>query len=202
MKRRGIVSSPGAREEGDSQFSRSVVSDFAAPWTAARQASLSITNSQSLLKLMSIESVRPSNHLILCCPLLLPPSVFPSIRARFQEYVNQELPDVQAGFRKGTGTRDQIANICWTIEKAREFRRTSISASLTNGGDLVGPWVGKIPWRRERLLTPVFWPREFHGLYSPWGRKELDTTEQFSFFISLLLRKKIAPYKIIFSQYM
>ena len=39
------------------------------------------------------------------------------------------------------------------------------------------PWVGKIPWRRERLLTPVFWPEEFHGLYSPWGRKELDMTE-------------------------
>ena len=50
------------------------------PWTAARQASLSITNSRSLLKLMSIESVMPSNHLILCCPLLLLPSVFPSIR--------------------------------------------------------------------------------------------------------------------------
>ena len=49
------------------------------PWTAARQASLSITNSQSLLKLMSIESVMPSNHLILCCPLLLP-SIFRSIR--------------------------------------------------------------------------------------------------------------------------
>ena len=50
------------------------------PWTAAHQASLSITNSQSLLKLMSIELVMPSNHLILCCPLLLLPSVFPSIR--------------------------------------------------------------------------------------------------------------------------
>ena len=50
------------------------------PWTAACQASLSITNSQSLLKLMSIESVMPSNHLILYRPLLLPPSIFPSIR--------------------------------------------------------------------------------------------------------------------------
>ena len=50
------------------------------PWTAAHQASLSITNSQSLLNLMSIESVMPSNHLILCYPLLLPPSLFPSIR--------------------------------------------------------------------------------------------------------------------------
>ena len=50
------------------------------PWTAARQASLSITNSRSLLKLMSIESVMPSKHLILCCPLLLLPSILPSIR--------------------------------------------------------------------------------------------------------------------------
>ena len=50
------------------------------PWTATRQASLSITNSQSLLKLMSIESVMPSNHLILCYPLLFPFSVFPNIR--------------------------------------------------------------------------------------------------------------------------
>ena len=53
---------------------------FATPWTSAHQASLSITNSQSLPKLMSIESVRPSNHLILCRSLLLPPSIFPSIR--------------------------------------------------------------------------------------------------------------------------
>ena len=53
---------------------------FSIPWAAARQASLSITNSQSWLKLMSIESVIPSNHLILCRPLLLLPSVFPSIR--------------------------------------------------------------------------------------------------------------------------
>ena len=53
---------------------------FVTPGTAARQASLSVTNSQSLLKLMSIESVMPSNHLILCCPLLLSPSIFPSIR--------------------------------------------------------------------------------------------------------------------------
>ena len=52
---------------------------FATPWTAARQASLSITSSQSLPKLMSIKLVMPSNHLILCHPLLLPPSIFPSI---------------------------------------------------------------------------------------------------------------------------
>ena len=60
---------------------------FVTPWTAARQASLPITNSQSLLKLMSIESVMPSNHLILCRSLLLPPSVFPSIRVFSSESV-------------------------------------------------------------------------------------------------------------------
>ena len=67
--------------------SLSCVQFFATPWTAACQASLSITNSQSLLKFMSIESVMPSNHLILCCPLLLLPSTFPSIRVFFNESV-------------------------------------------------------------------------------------------------------------------
>ena len=62
-----------------SSVHHSVVSDSATSWTAARQASLSIANSRSLLKLMSIELVTPSNHLILCRPLL-PPSIFPSIR--------------------------------------------------------------------------------------------------------------------------
>ena len=79
------------------QFSRSVVSDSATPWTAACQASLSITNSQSLPKFMSIQSVMPSSHLILCCPLLLLPSIFPStsvfsnesvLRFRWPKYWN------------------------------------------------------------------------------------------------------------------
>ena len=61
---------------------------FPTPWTAARQASLSFTNSLSLLRLMFIESVMPSNHLILCRPLLLPPSVFPSIRVFSNESVH------------------------------------------------------------------------------------------------------------------
>ena len=61
-------------------FSRSVMSYSATPWAAARQASLSFSISWGLLKLMSIESVIPSNHLILCCPLHILPSIFPSIR--------------------------------------------------------------------------------------------------------------------------
>ena len=67
------------------QFSR--VPLFVTPWTAAHQASLSFTNSQSLLRLMSIESVMPSNHLIFCCSVLLLPSIFPSIRVFNSESV-------------------------------------------------------------------------------------------------------------------
>ena len=75
---------------------------FATPWTAARQASLSITNSQRLLKLMSIESVMPSNHLILCRPLFLPPSIFHSIRVW-----NTRLDKAQ-GETKISGTKTEI----------------------------------------------------------------------------------------------
>ena len=53
------------------------------------------------------------------------------LQARLQQYVNHELPDVQADFRKGKGTRDQIANIHWIVDKAREFQKTSTSAFLT-----------------------------------------------------------------------
>ena len=68
------------------------MSNSATPWTAAFQASLSITSSQTLLKLMSIESVMPSNHLILCRPLLLPPSIVPSIRVFSNESVHIRWP--------------------------------------------------------------------------------------------------------------
>ena len=68
------------------QFSRSVMSGLCDPMDCS-QTSLSITNSQSLLRFMSIESVKPSNHLILCCPLLLLPSIFPSIRVFSNEAV-------------------------------------------------------------------------------------------------------------------
>ena len=53
----------------------------------------------------------------------LPVNLLKILQARLQQYVNHELPDVQAGFRKGKGTRDQIANICWIIKKAREFQK-------------------------------------------------------------------------------
>ena len=57
--------------------------------------------------------------------------MFKILQARLQQYVNRELSDVQVGFRRGRGTRNQIANISWILEKAKEFQKTSTSASLT-----------------------------------------------------------------------
>ena len=79
------------------------------------------------------------------------------LQARLQQYVNHELPDVQVGFRKSRGIRDQSANICWIIEKARESRRTSISALLTmpkpltvwttrNSGKFLKSWECQTTW--------------------------------------------------------
>ena len=62
----------------------------------------------------------------------------------------------------------------------RGFPDSSVGKESTCSVPGFNPWVGKIPWKRERLPTPVFWPEEFHEMYSPWGRKELDTTERLS----------------------
>ena len=79
-------------------------------------------------------------------------------QARLQQYVNQELPDIQAGFRKGRGTRDQIANVSWIIEKQESYRRTSTSASLSTLKPLT-VWIttncGKF-WKRWEYQTT--WP--------------------------------------------
>ena len=80
------------------------------------------------------------------------------LQARLQQYVNRELPDVQAGFRKGRGTRDQIANICWIIEKAREFQKNICFRLLTMSKPLT-VWItincGKF-WTRWEYQTT--WP--------------------------------------------
>ena len=75
------------------------------------------------------------------------------LQARLQQYVNRELPDVQAGLRKGSGTRDQIANIHWIMEKAREFQKKSISALLTMSKPLT-VWITINCWK--------FWKRWEH----------------------------------------
>ena len=80
------------------------------------------------------------------------------LQARLQQYVNHELPDVQAGFRKGRGTRDQIANIHWIIKKAREFQKKIISALLTTP-KLLTVWIITIyakflkRWEYQTSLT-------------------------------------------------
>ena len=125
------------------------MSDFTTSWTAARQTSLTLTISWSSPKFMSIESVMLSNDLILWKRSVFIPipkkgspkecsnyqsvvlTSHPSkvmlkiLQARLQQYLSQELPDIQAGLRKGRGIRDQIANIRWIIEKTREFQKKS-----------------------------------------------------------------------------
>ena len=85
------------------------------------------------------------------------------LQARLQRYVNHELPDIQAGFRKGKGTRDQIANICWIIEKAREFQKKKIYFCFidyakafvwitTNSGKFLKRWVYQTTWPASREI--------------------------------------------------
>ena len=119
------------------------------------------------------------------------------LQARLQQYVKQELPDVQGGFRKGRETRDQITNICWIIQKAREFQKNIYLCFIdyTKASDSVDHkklWktlkeMGITDhltclWRRKWQAAPVFLPGKFHGLrslggYSPWDHKQSDTTE-------------------------
>ena len=63
------------------------------------------------------------------------------LQARLQQYMNHELPDVQVGFRKGRGTRDQIANICWIIEKAREFQKKTYTSALLTTSKPLTVWI-------------------------------------------------------------
>ena len=101
------------------------------------------------------------------------------LQARLQQYVNHESPDVQAGFRKGRGNRDQIANIHWIIEKAREFQKTSISALLTMAKPLT-VWItincGKL-WKRWEYQTT--WPASWETYMQVRKQQlELDMEQQ------------------------
>ena len=74
------------------------------------------------------------------------------------------------------------------LKQASRCGSAGIESTCNMGDPGFDPWVGKIPWRRERLPTPVFWPGEFHGLYSPWGPKESDTTERFSLHFTFTIK--------------
>ena len=87
-----------------------------------------------------------------------------------------------------------------TKQKTRDFPGSPVIKThfhcricLQCGRPGFDPWVGTIPWRRERLLSPVFLPGEFHGLYSPWGCKELDTNERLSLSLSTAGRANLIP---------
>ena len=70
---------------------------------------------------------------------------------------------------------------CWLVEAEHpEREQGGGTGSRWPPGSCFDSWVGKVPWRRDRLPTPVFWPGELHGLYSPWGRKESGMTERHS----------------------
>ena len=94
-------------------------------WTAAHQASLSITNAQGLLKLMSIESVMPSNRLILCSPLLLPPSIFPSIRVFSKESVPHSRWPKYWSFNFRISPSNQDFPLGWTGWISLQFKGLS-----------------------------------------------------------------------------
>ena len=126
-------------------FARSVIQSlirvgvFVTPWTAAHQVSLSITNSPSLLKLMSMESVMPSNHLSLFCPLLLPLSIFPSIRVFSNESILCTVPE--------------------TIYSAMEFKKTFFrSVEFKNSSDFFSPLPFKFPFQRcpNHMILALF----------------------------------------------
>ena len=89
---------------------------------------------------------------------------------------------------KGSATHSNILGFPWWLSWLR--------ICLHCGRPEFDPWVGKIPWRRERLPTPVFWPGEFHGLYSPWDCKESDITEWLSL-SAFLMEKEMATNSII-----
>ena len=169
---------------------------FATLWTAACQASLFFI-SQSLPKLMSIELVMPSNHLILCCPLLLLPSIFPSVRVfstelalciRWPKYWCFSFSI--SPFSEYSGLQYYPYTKTKDITRKENYRLLSfmtIGTKILN--KMLANWIWqhiKDLWRRKWQPTPVLLPGKSHGLrslvgYSPWGRKESDTTEWLHF---------------------
>ena len=141
---------------------------FVTPWTAtALQASLSITNSRGLLKLMSIELVMPSNHLILCCPLLLPPSIFPSIRVFSNE---------------------SVFHIRWLKYWSFSFRfspfneYSGLISFRMNWFDLAVQGTLKSLFQHHSSKTPILWHSAFFmptltSIHDYWKNHSFDSTD-------------------------
>ena len=175
---------------------------FATPWTAVRQAFLSFTISRSLRKLKSTESVMPSNQLVLCHPLVLLPSIFPSIRVFSNELVLHIRRPKYWRFSLSISPSSEYSGLtsfridsekvmaphsstlAWKIPWTEEPGRLWSMGSLRVGHD----WATSLSpftfmhWRRKWQPTTVFLPGESQGRGSLvgwclWGRTELDTTE-------------------------
>ena len=160
---------------------------------AAHQASLSITNSQSLLKPMSIEAVMPSNHLILCHPLLLPPSIFTSIRVFSNESALRIRRPKYWSFSFSISPSNQYSGLIssrmdWLDLLAVQgtlkslFQNHSSKASVLQCSAFFIVHLSYPHWRRKWQPTPVFLPGESHGQRSLvgchlWGCTESNTTE-------------------------
>ena len=98
------------------------------------------------------------------------------LQARLQQYMNRELPDVQAGFRKGRGTRDQVANICWIIEKAREFQKNICFIDYTKAFDCVDH--NKLWKILKEVGIPDYLTCLLRNLYAGQKATELDVKQQ------------------------
>ena len=138
------------------------------PWTTTCQGSLSITNSQNLLKLTSIESVMPSNHLILCCPLLLLLSIFPRGQMEKAMAPHSSTLAWKIQWTEEPGRLQSMGSL-----RVRHDRETSLSIFTF------------MHWRRTWQPTPVFLPGESQGRGSLvgchlWGRTESDMTKELS----------------------
>ena len=174
---------------------------FEAPWTIACQVSLSITNSQNLLKLMSIESVMPSNHLILCHPLLLLPSIFPSFNPQIVFLISffwwchmacgilvprpgiEPMPPAMEALGGWQFSRSVVSNSLWPhgLQPIRLLCPWDFPGKSTGVGCYF--LQGNFPTQELNLgllrCRQIFFFNHLSHQGSPesWGRKELDTTE-------------------------
>jgi len=187
----------GLSDQIRSDQSLSRVQLFGTPWIKACQASLSITNSQGSLRLMSIESVMPSSHLILYCPLLLLPPIPPSIRVFSNESTLHMRWPKYWSFSFSIIPSKEIPQWVLTPPQANTCCGQALISDVP-----IAVWCHPIVvlifislwlvawWRRQWQPTPVLLPGKSHGRRSlvgcsPWGCKELDTTERLHFHFSL-----------------
>ena len=157
---------------------RSCVQLSATPWTASCQASLSITNSWSLLKIMSIKSVMPFNHLILCCPLLLLPSIFPSISVFSEESVLRIRWSKYWSFSFGISPSKEYSGlISLRIDRLDLLAVQGSLKSLLQHHSSKASILWHLAFFIVQLVHPYMTTGKTIHSYSLWGCEESDQTE-------------------------